>query len=153
MGIRHNSVWRSCNGHRKHTVCLVGTSVPNPNARHAPFQTETGEFGSSSRVAIVFGKLGIPVYDALLSPAGIRVITQRGRPIAHTTRYVHGHTRADQWSIIRPVRLARTACWGPYSIRGSMDHHGSLPNSIFTQAVDCDTPDGPKFGDCIIQFS
>ena len=103
-------------------------------------------------MAIVLGKLGIQVYDALLSPAGIRVITKRGRPIAHTTRYVHGLTRADQWSIIRPVRLARTNCRRPYFIRHSMDRHGSLPHSIFTQAVDRDTIDGPKCWDCIIQF-
>ena len=103
-------------------------------------------------MAIVSGKLGIPVYDAFLSPASIGVITQRGRPIAHTTRYVHGLTRADQWSIIRPVRLARTDCRRPYVIRHSLDHHGWLPHGIFTQAVDRDTPDGPKCRDRVIQF-
>ena len=103
-------------------------------------------------MAIVSGKLGIPVYDAFLSPAGIGVITQRGRPIAHTTCYVHGPTRADQWSIIRPVRLAGTDRRRPHFISRSMDHHGSLPDSIFTQAIDRVTPNGPKCWDCVIQF-
>ena len=103
-------------------------------------------------MAIVSGKLGIPVYDAFLSPASIGVITQRGRPIAYTTRDVHGLTWTDQWSIIGPVRLARTDCRRPYFIRRSMDHHGCLPDSILAQAIDRDTPDGPKCWDCVIQF-